>query len=107
MGGAIAVGCFELVAYLAVPSHRQAFGGYCRSCDVTAKAFQLIPFMSPGGDASMEREASYLAHRVCKWAVWPAVRQGLQREHFTPLLWAHRDAGKRAGPHQDMPFLLI
>ena len=28
MGGAIAVGCFEFVAHLAVPGQGQAFGGY-------------------------------------------------------------------------------
>ena len=28
VGGAIAVGCFELIAHPAVPSHRQALGGY-------------------------------------------------------------------------------
>jgi len=48
--------------------------------------------MGFGGKAGMERKTSYLAHRVCEWAVWSAVGQGLQGKHFTPLLWSHRNA---------------
>ena len=58
--------------------------------------------MSSGGDASMEREASYLAHRVCEGAVCPAVRQGLQGKHLAALLWPHCDA-IRNGPLLRVP----
>ncbi len=91
VSGPVAVRCFELVAHCSVAGHRQAFGGYCRPGDVAAKTFQLISFMGPGGNAGMEREPSHLA-RIDERIVWPAVRQGLQREHFTPLLWSHRNA---------------
>ncbi len=52
--------------------------------------------MGLGGNAGMEREPSHLA-RIDEPIVWPAVRQGLQREHFTPLLWSYRNA-VRNGP---------
>ncbi len=107
MGGAIAVGNFELVAHCSVAGHRQAFGGYCRPGDVAAKTFQLVPFMGPGGNAGMEREPSHLA-RIDEPTVWPAVWQGLQREHFAPLLWSHRETAvypARFSPYQLRQFL--
>lgn len=38
MGCTVTPGCFQLVAHLTIAGHRQAFGGHCWSCDVTAQA---------------------------------------------------------------------
>ena len=60
------------------------------------RGFGLVPAQASGPfypcPAGMERESCHLAYRIYQWIIWPAVRQGLQREHFTPLLWAHRNA---------------
>ncbi len=48
--------------------------------------------MGPDGDAGMERKSSHLANGIYEWIIWPAVRQGLQREYLAALLWAHGNA---------------
>jgi len=40
----------------------------------------------------MGEPANTIAALVREWAVWLAVRQGLQREYLAALLWAHGNA---------------
>ena len=47
--GAIAPGCFQLIAHLTIARKRQAFGGYRRSCDIAFILPVLVLVIALGG----------------------------------------------------------
>ena len=53
LGGAVGVGCFELIAYLSVAGQGQALGGHGRSCNITAQTFQFVTLVGFGSHAGV------------------------------------------------------
>ena len=56
MGGAVPIGCFQLIAHLAAVRLATALFRYRRPADVATQPFQLVAFLGLGRHPGMQRD---------------------------------------------------